>query len=271
MVSYDIKKGIKKIKTKTAVAISGAVLASAGLVAALVMPLAAKAISPYTLTPWVYDPDQSCTGILSEWDQTFGNPSPSLHVTKPCTTETNASSGATINGVSGSINELDFDYLTAGHCGGGAPRYNVYTTNGTYFFFGCTAGTHTVSSTNPLWTHVEFTNSDAFPANGTTPWPGFGDPSLNVTGIDLVFDEGTNSDISQGTPGSAYLDNFSINGQVISGPNTPASKDACKKDGWKNLQDANGNSFKNQGQCVSYAQHTNGVGQDDTHAKNVRH
>jgi hypothetical protein len=29
-------------------------------------------------------------------------------------------------------------------------------------------------------------------------------------------------------------------------------KDACKKDGWKNLTDANGNPFKNQGLCVSY-------------------
>jgi hypothetical protein len=29
-------------------------------------------------------------------------------------------------------------------------------------------------------------------------------------------------------------------------------KDACKNDGYKNITDANGNGFKNQGQCVSY-------------------
>lgn len=29
-------------------------------------------------------------------------------------------------------------------------------------------------------------------------------------------------------------------------------KDQCKNDGWKTLKDANGNGFKNQGQCVSY-------------------
>jgi hypothetical protein len=34
--------------------------------------------------------------------------------------------------------------------------------------------------------------------------------------------------------------------------NVPSNKDACKKDGWKNLTDANGNPFKNQGLCVSY-------------------
>jgi len=35
----------------------------------------------------------------------------------------------------------------------------------------------------------------------------------------------------------------------------PTSKDACKKNGYKNLTDANGNPFKNQGQCVSYFNH----------------
>lgn len=39
---------------------------------------------------------------------------------------------------------------------------------------------------------------------------------------------------------------------------TPADKDACKNDGYKNLTDQNGQAFKNQGQCVSW---TNGRGQ----------
>jgi hypothetical protein len=39
---------------------------------------------------------------------------------------------------------------------------------------------------------------------------------------------------------------------------TPSDKDACKKDGWMNLTDQNGQAFKNQGQCVSW---TNGRGQ----------
>jgi hypothetical protein len=71
-----------------------------------------------------------------------------------------------------------------------------------------------------------------------------------------VFDEGTDI-IGQGTPGSVNLDNFSINGQVIGGPNTPANKDACKNNGWKTLQDSKGTSFKNQGDCVSFVA-TNG-------------
>jgi len=32
----------------------------------------------------------------------------------------------------------------------------------------------------------------------------------------------------------------------------PTSKDACKLDGWRNLQRRDGTSFENQGNCVSY-------------------
>ncbi len=35
-------------------------------------------------------------------------------------------------------------------------------------------------------------------------------------------------------------------------PPTPTSKDQCKNNGWKTLQRANGTTFKNQGDCVSY-------------------
>lgn len=37
--------------------------------------------------------------------------------------------------------------------------------------------------------------------------------------------------------------------------NVPTGKDQCKNDGYKDLTDANGQSFKNQGQCVSYFNH----------------
>jgi hypothetical protein len=33
---------------------------------------------------------------------------------------------------------------------------------------------------------------------------------------------------------------------------SPTSKDDCKQGGWQNLTDSNGNSFKNQGDCVSF-------------------
>lgn len=54
------------------------------------------------------------------------------------------------------------------------------------------------------------------------------------------------------TVGNGYLvENVSLtSGPVLVGP--PSNKDECKKDGWKTF---NNPSFKNQGQCVSYANH----------------
>ena len=57
-------------------------------------------------------------------------------------------------------------------------------------------------------------------------------------------------------------DAFTINADTydfeLTNVNVPANKDACKKGGWMNLTDQNGDPFKNQGQCVSW---TNGRGQ----------
>jgi hypothetical protein len=46
------------------------------------------------------------------------------------------------------------------------------------------------------------------------------------------------------------------------------SKEQCKDNGWQTVKDKNGNSFKNQGQCVAYVNHNDGNGRDDNHAKN---
>jgi len=37
----------------------------------------------------------------------------------------------------------------------------------------------------------------------------------------------------------------------------PTDKEQCKKGGWMSMADDEGNPFKNQGQCVSYANHNN--------------
>ena len=182
----------------------------------LLMPVA-RAASPLMAKPWVYDPDK--TGVSeSQWVtheglSDAGKSNHALYLTKDAPTATNAASGATI-AFTGVLDELGFDYRNDGWCGAGAPRYNVYTTAGTYYFFGCTYGVHTPSAEDPVnWTRVVFTNADAFPADGVTPWPGFG--TVEVTGIDVVFDEGTDL---VGNPGYAYLDNLNVDGTYIGKP-----------------------------------------------------
>lgn len=52
---------------------------------------------------------------------------------------------------------------------------------------------------------------------------------------------------------------------------TGSSKDDCKDGGWQNLSREDGSSFRNQGDCVSYANHHDGRGADDGHADGGSH
>lgn len=215
----------------------------------------AAAAGTYTLTPSTFvGTAAQCGGtpgtpggVVARWDTTVGNPAPSLDLEKNVPTTDCSSAGAMVNGVSGvTLTELNFDVM--GYCGAGAPRFNVTTTAGNTYFFGCAHGTHTDLGNG--WTHVVFSPADASPQNATNP------PftsAMTVQSIELIQDE----------QGQTHLDNISINNQVITGPATPASADACKNGGWQNLQDANGQTFRNQGQCVSSFNHLNGRGNDD--------
>jgi hypothetical protein len=256
--NYNIYQGVKKVKTKSFLAISGAAMGVTGLLVALAMPLAAKAAPPtFSLSPWTFvgaagecgadSPPGTASAVVSKWDSSTGNPSPSLFLQKNAPTADCSSAGATVNGVTGiTLSELNFQYDNAngGHCGAGAPRYNVVTNDNVTHFFGCASGTQTVDPSNSAWTDVSWD-----PTNPAQAFPVI-TAGETVQSIDLVFDEGTD----QGS-GFVNLDNFSINNQVIGGPSTLASKDTCKNDGWKTSQDSNGNSFKNQGLCVSWVEH----------------
>jgi hypothetical protein len=107
-----------------------------------------------------------------------------------------AAAGATIDGVEGiTLTELGWDYRNDGRCGGGAPRFHIVTTAGT-FVIGC--DTATKSPINANWTRARM-----------SPPPG------EVISIDIIFDEGT--DFPGGT-GFVYLDNIDINGTLIGKP-----------------------------------------------------
>ena len=185
-------------------------LATLALAAVTLTGTAFAASSQLKVKPWVYDPDN--LGVAdAKWVANSGVDGHGLFLQKNALTSANAAGGATIDGASGTLTELGFDYRNDGHCGAGAPRFNVYTTAGTYFFFGCSYGLHTPVPGNPSWTRVRFGNADAFPADGITAFPGFG--TAVVTGVDIVFDEGT-----EVGPGYAWLDNIDFNGTLIGKP-----------------------------------------------------
>lgn len=125
-----------------------------------------------------------------------------------------AAAGATIDGwtAGDTVHTLGFDYRNGGHCGAGAPRFNVTDMAEHVYFFGCAGGTHTASPQDPAeWERVTFTDgAQGFPPEfvfGVTP----------VKSIEIVLDEGTDSP-STGDPGGvglAVLDNIRINNTVI--------------------------------------------------------
>ena len=74
-----------------------------------------------------------------------------LYLQKIGLTSDCSSAGATVTGVSGStFQTAGFDVRNDGHCGAGAPRFDVMTTDGVDHFLGCTYGTYTDLATGGL-------------------------------------------------------------------------------------------------------------------------
>ncbi|TMH21734.1 MAG: hypothetical protein E6H61_09300, partial [Betaproteobacteria bacterium] len=71
-----------------------------------------------------------------------------------------SSAGASIKGVKGMVVtdtfEVGFDYRNGGHCGAGAPRFNIDTDQG-FFFVGCANAPKKPASQDSEWTNVRST------------------------------------------------------------------------------------------------------------------
>ena len=135
-----------------------------------------------------------------------------------------SSSGAEIEGLrrGRTITELGFDYRIGGHCGAGAPRFNITTASGFTYFAGCAHGAQTPAPQDPTqWTRVRFsaTEGTIFPQFVTNPPFVFGPGGSVVKSIDIVFDEGTEVSTPSGPtgPGLAVIDNINIGGEIITG------------------------------------------------------
>jgi hypothetical protein len=221
------------------------VAAAAGMMAMLAFAVPAGAAPSFQVEPFVYlDPSATCD-VQASW--TNGT----LFLKKGCATPTLAAAGADIvtplEGTAVSnLTELNFDYRDDGHCGAGAPRFNIQLDEFGFqnAFLGCVYGTHT--SLGNGWTHVEFSATDIMDAVTLAG----GSASSTIYDLYIIFDEGTDTPTG-GTiaqAGQVYLDNISVNNEVVGGPSKAqlnAAKDACKDGGWMDT------SSKNQGQCVS--------------------
>jgi hypothetical protein len=197
------------------------VLSSVALAASMFASTAVHAAPSFSVVPFVFDPGMVCDakaefqngqGLLDD----NGVTNQALYLQKHCATADFAAAGADIispleGGPIANLTELNFDVRDDGHCGAGAPRFNVQV-SGTTYFLGCTQGMHTPVVGSPGWTHVVFAAADfavaGIPAVGT------------LEDIYIIFDEGTDTPVGGSivTAGHVYLDNISVNSETFTAP-----------------------------------------------------
>jgi hypothetical protein len=148
-----------------------------------------------------------------------------------------SAAGARITGVKGmtvdAAFQLGFEYRNGGHCGAGAPRFNVTAQNSvtgtetSHFVGGCSNdSTPSASPQDPAqWTRVMFQTSN--PAESFPIIPA----GSKIVSISILYDEGTDTatNDTQGV-GLAVIDNIYINGHVITSGPANANGDKGKKD-----------------------------------------
>jgi len=151
-------------------------------------------------------------------------------------------------------------------CGGGSPRFQVNVDSGSgdtgnifvYIgpppnYTGCLSDDwlstgDLLEGANPIDTSQ--LDLGAFYDPYATALAKYGD--YEVTGVQLVVDGGwAFGDLEQ----TARVDNTDIAGHVYTYEvPQPESSDDCKDGGWMELADDEGNTFRNQGLCIKYAQ-----------------
>ena len=153
-----------------------------------------------------------------------------LHLAKNCPTATNASAGADITGVAGqTFTSASFTLASTAQCQGGSPRFNVFTTTGT-FFLGCN---NVIPVVNGDGTATYTFDASTIAAGGNQ----VAVPTGTITSMEILID----------VQGTADITNIVVNGTH----EVPVVGNAaqCKHGGWKTFTSLH---FKNQGQCVKY-------------------
>lgn len=176
----------------------------------------------FTTTLFEFDPGHTGT-VAAAWVKHLGLPQNDpnrygLILSKNAPTPTNSAPGLVINGVKGiHLTELGFDVRNGGHCGAGAPRFNVVASDlpGVTRFYGCVYGTHTAATPQAGWQRVRFLTNVSYPGADAIP------STATILSISVIFDEGV--DTGPDFSGMVVLDNIDINGFLIGGPTAGAA------------------------------------------------
>lgn len=193
-------------------------IASVGAATMLAIPVIALAATlVLKAAPWEYDPGNTRT-VVGKWVDNLGLQDDTgtgmsgLLLSKNTNTSTNSAAGASIKGVKNlNLTELGYDLRNGGHCGAGAPRFDVITNDNVDHFVGCTYMTSTPNGSG--WTTKRMNSADL--QNPAKVFPPIAS-GASVKTIDVVFDEGT--DTGPDNSGLAILDNIDVNGVIMTKP-----------------------------------------------------
>jgi hypothetical protein len=115
--------------------------------------------------------------------------------------------------------EFGYDIRNGGHCGAGAPRYDVVTNDQVTHFIGCNSPPPTSSVHGTAWTRMRWGDM----INNVPPpaYPAFL-PGNTIVAVEIVFDEGT--DTGPDNSGVVILDNIEVNGVIVGRPQCTPSQ-----------------------------------------------
>lgn len=295
--SYNINEGIKKARTKAKATLATAAIGLSTLGLAAAMPLMAKAASTVTVTPtntqgWTSAAPLAETrpGGSVVFTEEFGAPtgfgSGSLKVT---TTDSSAKAQyfhpADEGTLLSDVNDISYSTYRSSASTGASNQVAAINVgvdaNGdaaggfTNLVFEPVYNTDQQALANDTWQSWDAGNDATYWSSNPIPGAPNRDTFVTLSQIKaanpdaVVLYYGVNQ--GSGNPGIVSgVDAFTFGDTTYNFEltNAPTDKDQCKDNGWQSLTDQNGQAFKNQGQCVSYANHHDGVGQDDSHAHN---
>lgn len=282
---YNVKTGVKKASNRLRTVITASLAAVTGLTVAIAMPLAAGAeasqtiVTPSNTQGWS-TADTRPGGAVNFISDTTAPGSPSngaLQLTTDATTTAKAQYLHAANTPLADVNSLSYSTKqnSASFPGGDASYQLLVDLNGT------ADGGFTTLVYEPYENGVvtpgtwqswdvaagQFWSSRSFSDGGTCTVVagGGGAPFYTLADLQTACPDavavGFGVNVGSNNPSydvEADLVRFNDTTYNFEPFATPANKDACKKDGYKDLTDQNGHPFKNQGQCVSW---TNGRGQ----------
>lgn len=191
----------------------------------LALPVGALGGSAATLHPAGFGPHSySAWKAHQGLPDTTGKDDQALYFQKMTTTPTNAAGVAVIRGLEGTplsdLVGLSWAHREDGHCGAGAPRWNVTVRDqsGTTHtaFLGCNAATHSEYATYDG--HGWCLDTQPSPAAAVADQAGRPANELTVVGLAIVFDEGNDTpnpppvgcEQEQLTGGFVHLDDITV-------------------------------------------------------------